>query len=74
MTMAAWKVCLDGHHRRASLTVMPDEKLGALHGVSWADFVLLNALDVAGGSLSTAALALSLGCRVRGYLIAMRTA
>jgi DNA-binding MarR family transcriptional regulator len=38
-----------------------DDELGFLHGLSWTDFVLLTALDGAGGSISYADLARKLG-------------
>jgi DNA-binding MarR family transcriptional regulator len=57
MSISPLQICLDRHHRQATLTFKLDDELGILHGMSWADFVLLNALDEARGALSTADLA-----------------
>lgn len=51
------QICLDRHYRQAASTFRLDDELGILHGLSWANFVLLNALDAAGGEMSTADLA-----------------
>jgi len=57
MSISPLQICLDRHHRQAVLSFKLDDELGILHGMSWEDFVLLNALDTAGGALSTADLA-----------------
>lgn len=57
MSMSPLQICLDLHHRQAALSFRLDHELGVLHGISWADLVLLNALAVAGGFLPTADLA-----------------
>lgn len=51
---------LQQHHAHAAICFRLDEQLGLLHGMSWADFVQLDALDATGGSLSTAQLAQTL--------------
>lgn len=57
MSMASLQICLDRHRRQAAFSFKLDDELGILHGMSWADFVLLNALAEAGSALSTAELA-----------------
>lgn len=57
MSFSPLQICLDQHHRQAVLSYRLDDELGILHGLSWADFVLLNALDTAGGVLPTEKLA-----------------
>jgi MarR family transcriptional regulator, organic hydroperoxide resistance regulator len=57
MSNSPLQICLDRHHRQAALSSKLDDELGILHGISWTDFVLLNALDGAGGAPSTADLA-----------------
>ncbi|NEX64851.1 MarR family transcriptional regulator [Noviherbaspirillum galbum] len=57
MSTSPLRICLDRHHRQAALSFKLDDELGILHGISWADFVLLDALDAAEGALSTADLA-----------------
>jgi MarR family transcriptional regulator, organic hydroperoxide resistance regulator len=57
MSISPLQICLNQHHRQAVLSFKLDDELGILHGMSWGDFVLLNALDAAGGALSTADLA-----------------
>lgn len=57
MRTSPLQICLDQHRRQAVLSFKLDDELGILHGMSWADFVLLNTLDAAGHPLSTADLA-----------------
>lgn len=60
MSSSRLKICLERHYRQAALSAKLDDELGLLHGISWTDFVLLNALDAAEGTLSTADLAQNL--------------
>ena len=55
--MTALQACLDRHRAHAAQAVVLDEELGTLHGLSWSDFVLLDALARAGGTLPSIALA-----------------
>jgi MarR family transcriptional regulator, organic hydroperoxide resistance regulator len=57
MSTSPLQICLDRYHRQAALSFKLDDELGILHGISWTDFVLLDALHAAGGALSTADLA-----------------
>lgn len=57
MTASPLQACLNRHHAHAAQSFKLDEELGTLHGMSWADFVLLNALDTAGGTLPSSELA-----------------
>ncbi|OWW22278.1 MarR family transcriptional regulator [Noviherbaspirillum denitrificans] len=50
-------ICLEQHRKQAALCFAMDDELGIRHGMSWADFVLLDALDSAGGALPAAELA-----------------
>ena len=47
MTELALQACMDGHLAHAAMVYRLDEELGTHHGLSWADFVLLTALDAA---------------------------
>ncbi len=57
MSVSPLQICLDRHHTQAALCYRLDDELGILHGMSWTDFVLLDALDSAGGVLPSAELA-----------------
>lgn len=57
MSEAALQACVDRHLENAALVFMLDDELGAHHGLSWADFVLLTVLDAAGGAAPAKALA-----------------
>jgi MarR family transcriptional regulator, organic hydroperoxide resistance regulator len=41
------QACLDRHLAHAAMVYRLDDQLGTQHGLSWADFVLLTALDAA---------------------------
>ncbi len=41
------QACMDQHLAHAAMVYGLDEELGTHHGLSWADFVLLTALDAA---------------------------
>ena len=47
MSEEALQACMDRHLEHAALVFVLDEELGTHHGLSWADFVLLTALDAA---------------------------
>lgn len=68
MNTAALQAHLARHHAHAAATFRLDDELGTLHGIAWADFVLLDALDAAGGSLCGAQLAERLGV-TRSHLV-----
>ena len=51
---------VDRHLEHAAMVFLLDDKLGTHHGLSWADFVLLAALDAAGGAAPATALARTL--------------
>ena len=53
--------CVERHLAQAALRLRLDEELGNWHGLSWADFVLLQALDVDPGGWATTELARHLG-------------
>ena len=53
--------CLERHLAHATLRLRLDEELGNWHGLSWADFVLLQALDVDPEGWATTELARHLG-------------
>lgn len=60
MNMPPLEMCIERHRRQAALVLQLDDQLGGWHGLSWADFVLLDALDAAGGLAPTADLARTL--------------
>lgn len=60
---------LNQHHAHAALCFRLDEELGTLHGIGWADFVLLDALASAGGALPGAQLAQVLGMSRSRFLL-----
>lgn len=49
------------HCEQEAMCTRLNEELGVLHGLSWADFVLLAELDAAGGTQATFELAQKLG-------------
>ena len=57
MSEEALQACVDRHLEHAAMVFMLDDELGTRHGLSWADFVLLTVLDVAGGTALTKELA-----------------
>lgn len=61
MSDSALQGALALHRAHAALRLRLDEELGTLHGLAWDDFVLLDAIEAAGGASSTRALAGRLG-------------
>lgn len=55
--MSPLDMCLEQHRKQAALCFAMDDELGIRHGMSWEDFVLLDALESNGGALPSAALA-----------------
>ncbi len=47
MSAEALQACMDRHLKHAAMVYRLDDELGTHHGLSWADFVLLTALDAA---------------------------
>ena len=47
MSAEALQTCMDRHLKHAAMVYRLDEELGMHHGLAWADFVLLAALDAA---------------------------
>jgi len=68
MSHVALQTCMDRHLEHAAMVFMLDDKLGTHHGMSWADFVLLAALDAAGGAATAKALARTL-CTPASHLL-----
>lgn len=58
--MSALESCIARHHAQAAQAFVLDEELGTHHGLSWPDFLLLDALASAGGTLPSATLARTL--------------
>ena len=69
MNAAALQSCLARHHAHAAVTARLDEELGTHHGIAWSDFVLLDALDAAGGASPAAPLAGRLGTTRSRFLL-----
>jgi MarR family transcriptional regulator, organic hydroperoxide resistance regulator len=61
MSATALHLWLEREHVRAAALLRLDDELGTRHGMSWADFVLLQCLDEAAGPLPQADLAARLG-------------
>lgn len=61
MSAAALHVWLDRERVRAAALLRLDDELGTRHGMSWADFVLLQCLDDAAAPMPQANLAAQLG-------------
>ena len=57
------------HCEHEAMCTRLNEELGVLHGLSWADFVLLAELDAAGGTQSTSELAQKLGLSRSRFLL-----
>jgi DNA-binding MarR family transcriptional regulator len=57
------------HSEHEAMCTRLSEELGVLHGLSWADFVLLAELDVAGGTQTTFELAQKLGLSRSRFLL-----
>lgn len=71
MNVAALESFLRVEQGRATATFVLDEELGTHHGLSWADFVLLHALEEERG-LPLAGLAARLGLRGSKLLLQVR--
>ncbi|MEJ7931745.1 AsnC family transcriptional regulator [Ramlibacter sp. AN1015] len=63
MSAAALQAFLERHRAQAALTLQLDEELGTRHGMDWADFLLLDCIDTAGGTLPMGLLARRCGRR-----------
>lgn len=63
---------LQAERHRAATAFILDEELGAHHGLSWADFVLLEALDGHEQGVPRAQLARQLGLRASKLLVQVR--
>ena len=50
MSEEALQACVERHLEHAGVVFVLDDELGTHHGLSWAAFVLLTALDAAGGA------------------------
>ena len=68
MSEEALQAALRRHLEHAAWVSVLDEELGTHHGLSWADFVLLTALEAAGGAAPTTALARTL-CTAASQLV-----
>ena len=66
---AALQALLERHHAHAAVTGRLDEELGTRHGIAWSDFVLLEALDAAGGASAPAAMAQRMGMTRSRFLL-----
>lgn len=71
MSLAHLHARLESERLRAAASFRLDDELGTHHGLSWADFVLLHALDDAAVPMPGADLAATLGL-LRSHLL-MRT-
>ena len=60
MIEQALKACIARHLAHAAMVYRLDDELGTHHGLSWADFVLLTALDAASEATPAKELARSL--------------
>lgn len=73
MNLAPLRSLLRIEHDRAAAAFVLDEELGTHHGLSWADFVLLDALDEQDGrGLPQPQLATRLGLRASRLLMQIR--
>ena len=61
MTALALRARIARHHEHARATRDLDEELGTLHGIGWAEFVLLDAIESAAGNAAAADVAHRLG-------------
>ena len=68
MIEQALQACMDRHLAHAAMVYRLDDDLGTQHGLSWADFVLLTALDAAGGAAPATELARTL-CTPASHLL-----
>ncbi len=60
MSEQALRACMDRHLAHAAMVYRLDDELGTHHGLSWADFVLLTALDATSEATPAKELARSL--------------
>ncbi|MGV3572475.1 MAG: AsnC family transcriptional regulator [Ramlibacter sp.] len=72
MNLAALDACLARERRRAAAAFVLDEELGTHHGLSWEDYVLLDALQAVPGGLPLPQLAARLGVRSSRLLLRIR--
>ena len=72
MSAAALRDCLERERIRAAASFRLDDALGTHHGMSWADFVLLQALDDAPAPMADADLAKRLGLLRSHFLMRVR--
>lgn len=61
MSFANLDACLEREQLHAQVTFLLDDALGTYHGLSWADFVLLECLDATSAGIAEAKLASMLG-------------
>ena len=71
--MPALDAVLQQQFALAALRLRLDEELGTLHGLAWDDFVLLTALDAAGGAMPTRALASRMGLSASALVLRLLT-
>lgn len=69
--MTPLETVLQQEHARAALRLRLDEELGNWHGLSWSDFVLLQALDVEPQGWATTELARHLGLTPSALVLQM---
>ena len=69
MNASALQARIARHHEHAQATFRLDDELGTAHGLAWADFVLLDALDCAGGELPLGEIANRLGLPGSRFLL-----
>ena len=72
MSEEALQACVHRHLRHAAFAFRLDDELGAHHGLSWADFVLLTVLEAAGGAAPVTALARTLRTPASHLLLRLR--
>lgn len=71
MSASALQACIERHLKHAEVVFKLDNELGTHHGLSWADFMLLSVLDVAGGAAQAVELAHSLRVPASHLLIGL---
>jgi DNA-binding MarR family transcriptional regulator len=69
MSAHALQACMDRHLEHAAMVFALDDALGTHHGLSWADFVLLSALEAAAGSAPATELARTLRTPASHFLL-----
>lgn len=72
MNLAPLHSFLQAERNRAAMAFALDEELGTHHGLSWADFVLLDALDAHEQGVPQSQLARQLGLRASKLLVQVR--